>query len=106
MLIRQKLNRKFRKFAGSIERVSVRLEDVNGHRGGVDRACRIKTVLRNLPSVVYEQQDASPQAAFEVALAGAERTVRRTLQRRRSQPIKKGRQITAVLPAEADEEIT
>lgn len=103
-LIRRKLDRRFRKFAESIERVSVRLEDVNGPRGGVDRACRIKTVLRNLPSVVYEQHDASLQAAFDGALEGAERAVRRTLQRRRSQPIKRGRQVTPIPADEANEE--
>jgi hypothetical protein len=87
--IRQKLDKKFKKFAGSIERMSVRLKDVNGPRGGVDHVCRIKVVLRNLPSVVYEKQDASLDTAVGGALAGAERAVRRTLQRRRSKPIRK-----------------
>ena len=87
--IRRKLDRKFRKFAKSIERTSVRLEDVNGPRGGVDHVCRIKVVLRNLPSVVYEKQDVSLDTAVGGALAGAERAVRRTLQRVRSKPIRK-----------------
>src|SRR5262245_19479698 len=69
--IQQKTDRKFRKFAKSIERMSVRLKDVNGPRGGVDHVCRIKVVLRDLPSVVYEKQDASTDAAFGGALAGA-----------------------------------
>ena len=87
--IRRKLDRKFRKFARSIERMSVRLKDVNGPRGGVDHVCRIKVVLRNLPSVVYEKQDVSLDTAFGGALAGAERAVRRTLQRVRGKPIRK-----------------
>jgi ribosome-associated translation inhibitor RaiA len=87
--IRRKLDRKFKKFAGSIERMSVRLKDVNGPRGGVDHLCRIKVVLRNLQSVVYEKQDVSLDTAVGGALAGAERAVRRTLQRRRSKPIRK-----------------
>jgi hypothetical protein len=57
--IRRRLDRKLRKFARSIERVSVRLKDVNGPRGGVDHVCRIKVVLRNLSSIVYEKQDIS-----------------------------------------------
>jgi len=88
--IQQKTDRKFRKFAKSIKRMSVRLKDVNGPRGGVDHVCRIKVVLRDLPSVVYEKQDASPDTAFGGALAGAERAVRRTLQRLRSKPVRKG----------------
>jgi len=87
--IRRNLDRKFGKFARSIERMSVRLKDVNGPRGGVDHVCRIKVVLRNLPSVVYEKQDVSLDTAVGGALAGAERAVRRTLQRRRGKPIRK-----------------
>ena len=87
--IRRRLDRRLKKFARSIERVSVRLKDVNGPRGGVDQVCRIKVVLRNLPSIVYEEQDISLDAAVGGALAGAERAVRRTLRRRRK-PIRKG----------------
>src|SRR5262249_789027 len=87
--IRRKLDRKFRKFAKSIERTSVRLEDVNGPRGGVDHVCRIKVVLRNVPRVVYEKQDVSLDTAVGGAIAGAERAVRRTLQRVRGKPIRK-----------------
>jgi hypothetical protein len=89
--IRRKLNTKFGKFARSIERMSVRLKDVNGPRGGVDHVCRIKVALRNLPSVVYEKQDVSLDRAVGGALAGAERAVRQTLQRTRGKPITKRR---------------
>jgi len=102
--IRRRLDRKLRKFARSIERVSVRLKDVNGPRGGVDHVCRIKVVLRNLPSVVYEKQDTSLVAALGGALAGAERAVRRTLQRRRSQPIRKRPRTAPAPPTESNKE--
>jgi CBS domain-containing protein/ribosome-associated translation inhibitor RaiA len=82
--IRRKLGMKLGKFATSIERVSVRVEDVNGPRGGVDQECRIKVVLSGLPSVVFEAKDASLDAAVDGALSGIERAVRRSLQRRRS----------------------
>jgi hypothetical protein len=87
--MRRKVDRRFGKFADSIERVSIRLRDVNGPRGGVDQACRIKVVLKNLPSVVFENQDVFLAGAFTGALTGAERKVRRSLQRRRTKPIKK-----------------
>ena len=88
--IRQKLDRKLATFADSIERVSVRVKDVNGPRGGVDQVCRIKVVLSNLPSVMFEAQDATLDVAIGNALVGTERAVRRTLQRRRMKPIKAG----------------
>jgi putative sigma-54 modulation protein len=88
MYIRRKLGMKLGKFASSIERVSVRVEDVNGPRGGIDQVCRIKVVLTGLPSVVFHGQDASLEAAIDGALAGTERAVRRTVQRRRMKPIR------------------
>jgi hypothetical protein len=75
--IRQNLGKKLGKFAASIERVSVRVKDVNGPRGGIDQLCRIKVVLRNLPSVVFEKVDPSLDAAIEGALDGTGRLVQR-----------------------------
>jgi hypothetical protein len=57
--LRRKLGMKLGKFARAIECVSVRITDVNGPRGGIDKVCRIKVVLSGLPSVVIEQQHAS-----------------------------------------------
>ena len=86
--IRERLGAKLGKFAASIERVSVRVEDVNGPRGGVDQLCRIKVVLSGLPSVVVENQAASLAPAVSGALAAVERAVRRNVQRRRMRPIR------------------
>jgi CBS domain-containing protein len=85
--IRRKLGNKLGKFAASIERVSVRVKDVNGPRGGVDQLCRIKVVLSELPSVVFNCQDASAEVAINGAIAGAERAVRKALRRRRMKPV-------------------
>lgn len=86
--LRQKLGVKLGKFANSIERVSIRVKDVNGPRGGIDQVCQIKVVLSGLPSVVFEAQDASLDTAIGKALVGTERAVRQSLQRRRRKPIK------------------
>jgi len=89
MYIRRKLGMKLGKFATSIERISVRVDDVNGPRGGVDQVCRIKVVLIGLPPAVFEGRDASLEAAIDGALTGAERAVRRSVQRRRMKPIRR-----------------
>lgn len=81
--IRRKLDRRLQKFDEAVERASVRIEDVNGPRGGVDKLCRIKVVLGGLPSVVVEEKHYSSQAAIDGALDRAERTVWRAVQRRR-----------------------
>ncbi len=83
----RKLGMKLGKFASSIERVTVRVADVNGPRGGVDHRCLIKVVLSGLPSVVVEQRDAVLHRAIAVAIDSTASAVRRSLQRRRSKPL-------------------
>ncbi|WP_437728231.1 HPF/RaiA family ribosome-associated protein [Sorangium sp. So ce861] len=71
------------KFAAEIQRVSVRLEDVNGPRGGVDTVCRVKVVLRGLPTVVAQDIAEGIREAIDRASHIAERSVRRAIGRSR-----------------------
>lgn len=82
--IRRKLGMKLGKFAPDIERVSVRVEDVNGPRGGIDKLCRVKVVLSGLPSVVVEKQEHATHAAIDGAIDATERNVRKALGKRRT----------------------
>lgn len=87
--IRKRLGEKLGKFATSIERVTVRLHDINGPRGGIDQSCTVKVVLSGLPSVVFESRAAEPAIAINRAVTGVERAVRRSVQRRRMVPLKR-----------------
>ena len=80
--VRRKLELRLGKFGHNVERVSVRVGDANGPRGGVDKTCAIKVVLPRIPSVVATVQAASLKAAMDGALHAIARTVRRLLQRR------------------------
>ena len=82
--IRRKLNDRFGRYGKSIERVSVRLRDVNGPKGGVDVSCTVKVVLGGQPSIVVENQAATFEPALLASLAGAVRTLRKALQRKRT----------------------
>jgi hypothetical protein len=86
--IRKELGRKLGKFGRAIERVSLRVTDVNGPRKGIDQVCRIKVVLSDLPSVVVETQDAVLGRAISRALTGTEHAVRRSVRRKRMKPVK------------------
>jgi ribosome-associated translation inhibitor RaiA len=80
--VRARVSRKLAKFAVHIERVTVRFEDENGPRGGVDTTCRIKIVVSGMPSVVSAERRSDAERAFAAAFAAAERTLRRQLERR------------------------
>jgi hypothetical protein len=86
--IRRRTRTLFAKYGQVVERVSVRIRDVNGPRGGVDIACRIKIVLSHLPSVVAERRSARFETAFRGALVAAGSSVSHALRRRRMRPIK------------------
>ena len=88
--IRQGLGKKLGKYAHAIERVSFRVSDANGPRGGVDQVCRVKVVLSGLPSVLFESQASALVDAVNGALDGTERAVRRSVQRRQTKPLKAG----------------
>lgn len=89
--IRRKLRTRLAKAAASVERVSVRIEDLNGPRGGIDQVCRIKVVMKGLPSIVFEGRGATVEAAVDRALDGVARATRRRVQRRRMKPLKGNR---------------
>ncbi|MEO8838527.1 MAG: hypothetical protein ABI351_07420 [Herbaspirillum sp.] len=95
--IRQRMGVKLGKYATSIERVSVRISDLNGPRGGIDKVCRIKVVLIGLPSVVFESQAASLTDAINGALTGTEQAVQRSVQRRLKKPLKAATSINSEL---------
>lgn len=86
--IRKKLGASFGRFASSVERLTVRLSDVNGPKGGRDQVCKIKVVLSGLPSVIVERRDATLQGATDAAIRAAALAVRRRVQRRRLKPLR------------------
>ena len=96
--VRRRLGMKLGKFAMSIERVTVRVTDSNGPRGGVDQVCNVKVVLSGLPSVVVERRDVALHAAIDVALRATERAVRRSLGRRRMKPLRRRNSASRVSP--------
>ncbi|MEO6776352.1 MAG: hypothetical protein ABI467_25645 [Kofleriaceae bacterium] len=54
-----------------VERATVRFEDLNGPKGGIDSMCRIKLVLTGRPSVQIDKTASS----FDVAFARAFRSI-------------------------------
>lgn len=78
---RERARFKLGKFGMWITHASVRFDDVSGPTGAPTIECRIKVMLRNVPDVVVSWQGRTPQAAFDGAIASAERNVRRVLEK-------------------------
>lgn len=69
------------RFQDRVCRVTVRLSDVNGPRGGVDKHCHLQVRLRGLPDIVVKDTEAVLYAAVDRAAERAGRTLGRYLRR-------------------------
>ncbi|HRI18348.1 MAG TPA: HPF/RaiA family ribosome-associated protein [Burkholderiaceae bacterium] len=64
-----------------VERVEVRLSDINGARGGVDKQCRVMVTLTQGPAAVVEDLDADLPTLIDRAMARAGRVAAKRLAR-------------------------
>jgi putative sigma-54 modulation protein len=85
-----------------IQRVNVRLSDINGPRGGEDKRCHIQVVLPQLPDVVIEYTDEDMYSAIDRAADRAGRTVGRRLTRQRDNGRTSGQREQAALALSAE----
>ncbi len=75
---------------GHIQRIVVRLSDINGPRGGADKRCHLRVVLDGLPDVVIEDIEADLYVAIDRATDRAGRTLVRKISRQQTL-LKQGR---------------
>jgi ribosome-associated translation inhibitor RaiA len=64
-----------------IQRIVLRLSDINGPRGGVDKRCHLQVVLDGMPDVVIVDIEADLYVAIDRAVDRAGRTVVRKVER-------------------------
>ena len=67
-----------------IQRIVIRLSDVNGPRGGIDKHCLIQVVLSKMPDVVIEDTETDLYVAIDRAADRAGRTVIRKIDRQKT----------------------
>lgn len=65
--------------SGRVRRVHVRLSDLNGPRGGIDKRCLVETRLDGLPVVVVEDVQPDMYTAIDRATGRTARTLMRRL---------------------------
>ncbi len=88
--------------ADHIQRVMVRLSDINGPRGGQDKRCHIQVVLKGMPDVVIDDTESDLYAAISRAVARASRSVARRLRRRQTLRRSSGLSCLPCVPAASD----
>ena len=64
-----------------INKVDIRLSDINGPRGGTDKRCHLHVVLKGMPDVVIEDTQTDMYNAIDRACERASRTVVRKIGR-------------------------
>lgn len=86
LLMEQRLTAVLRGVVSRVERVTVRFEDLNGPKGGVDTACRIQLRLSGQPVLVVEARAEGEGPAFRLALPRLVAALDRQLSRRMAKP--------------------
>lgn len=81
--IERRLHFALRRFASRIQKMTIRLTDVNGPRGGIDKHCRIAVALVPKGVVMIEDRGDDPFALVTATAKRAGQAVRRELERRR-----------------------
>ena len=71
------------RFAPEVQRVTVRLGDENGPRGGVDKRCHLTVRGNRFGTVVIDERDGDAAAALDLAAGRASRAVARAIDRSR-----------------------
>lgn len=82
-LVERRLFFALSRFGGRVRAVSVRLVDLNGPRGGIDKKCTMSARLAPRGSVRAENRDSELPAAVDRAATRLARAVTRALERRR-----------------------
>jgi ribosomal subunit interface protein len=80
-----------------IQRVVMRLSDINGPRGGADKRCHLQVVLSGLPDVVIEDTEADLYVAIDRATDRAGRTLVRKIDRQQTR-LKQGQPLVPDAP--------
>ncbi|MFT5176385.1 MAG: putative sigma-54 modulation protein [Gammaproteobacteria bacterium] len=77
-----------------IQRIVMRLSDINGPRGGSDKCCHLQVTLSGMNDVIVKDIEADLYVAIDRAANRAARTVKRQLTRRRDRSRTRGPQET------------
>jgi hypothetical protein len=82
------------RFGTYLQIVKVRITDINGPKGGVDKRCIVSVKLASSGEVVVQGEGENIFSALNYSLSRAGRSINRSLERRRDIPIRMNRRRT------------
>ncbi|MFT6047884.1 MAG: putative sigma-54 modulation protein [Arenicella sp.] len=83
LFIRRHAKKSMRACSDQVDRVVVRLKDVNGPKGGEDKECCVEVRLASFAPIVVSKRSSDAYASISQALGRASRTTLRQLAKRR-----------------------
>lgn len=82
--IKQQAGKSMRACADRVERLIIRLKDINGPKGGQDKECCVEVKLANHAPIVVSKRSSDAYSSIRKALGRASRTTLRRLGKRRA----------------------
>lgn len=73
--------------SNQIERITVRLKDLNGPKGGRDKACSVEVQIANFPAVIVSKRSSDAYSSIRKAVGRASRVTLRRLKKRKPDKI-------------------
>lgn len=81
--IQRKISASIFSRAEHIRRINVRLSDINGPHGGIDKRCHLHVIVPHLPDVIIEETQDNLYSAIDAAIARTREVLDRKLTRQR-----------------------
>ncbi len=94
--IKNRLRFALSRFNGAVSTVSVKFDDVNGPKGGIDKQCLITVKCKTVGDVIIKSEGSDYLSAIKNSVDRLQRTISRNLKRRRDTPIRMNRRKTKV----------
>ncbi|MGH1543617.1 MAG: hypothetical protein ACRBHB_24670 [Arenicella sp.] len=83
LFIKDQIRKTMRGPAEHVEKLTIRLKDINGSKGGKDKECCVEIKLAEQAPVVVIKRNSNAYASIRSALVRASRTTLRRIQKRR-----------------------
>ena len=83
-LLRKRVERAFDRLQHHVQKVCIRLADVNGPKGGIDKSCLFHVSLSDHPDVIVRSQASELGIAINKSAARSSRALMRRIGKRRA----------------------